>query len=355
MTVQTVPYALQNASHSAALFRQATSAPFATAGVLAAGELALSQQATPNMSVILGAGRAKVSGTSVSPPSGLSFTTQAMYDTLNDANVTLTIAASNPTNPRIDAAYIQVQDSFYSGAANQAVPGVQTGTPGVSPVAPAVPTNAILIGYIAVAANATSIVAANISYQATLASVIPNARVGSTLVVPTSATPTGGSAVISALGKTTFTGVTALVVNGLTGYDNYFAVISMTAGTAAIASVQATIGGAPDTTANYDTYGGGYNQAGTGVAVAVAANTSWFGSNGGASFAWEFEADIHHLNAAAPTRCLVRSEYVTTVDTAKVVYSGAMDHRASTSFDGLKALFSNAASGTISVYGWNNG
>lgn len=166
MAVQTVPYALQNASHSAAVFRQSASAPFASGGILGVGELAITQQSTPNMSVVLGAGRSKVPGTSVSPPAGFSWTTQAMYDVLNDAPLTLTIAASNPTNPRIDAVYEQVQDSFYSGTNNQAIAGVVTGAPAAIPTAPAIPTNAILLGYIAVAANATTIVNANITTQA---------------------------------------------------------------------------------------------------------------------------------------------------------------------------------------------
>lgn len=182
MTVQTVPFALQNASHSAALFRQSASAPFVSGGILAAGELTITQQATPNMSVVLGAGRAKVPGTSVSPPSGLSFTTQGMYDVLNDAPVTLTVAAADATNPRIDVPYIQVQDSFYSGAANQAIAGIVTGTPAPTPFAPAVPSNAVGLAPIAVAANATSIVGANIGAQATLAALI-QARTSITAVL----------------------------------------------------------------------------------------------------------------------------------------------------------------------------
>lgn len=163
MAVQTVPYALQNASHSAALFRQSASAAFLRGGALSQIELAVTQQGSPNMSVILGAGRAKVTGTSVSPPAGQSFTTQAMYDTLNDAPLTLTIAASNPTNPRIDLVYIQVQDSFYSGSNNQAIAGVVTGTPAASPSVPATPANAVAIATVAVGAGVTSIVNANIA------------------------------------------------------------------------------------------------------------------------------------------------------------------------------------------------
>lgn len=172
MAIQAIPAYLQNASHSAALFRQAMSNPYVAAGILAPGELAVGAQATPNMSVQVGAGRAKVAGSQISPPTLLSggtasFTTQAMYDVLNDSSVTLTIATADPTNPRIDTVYVAVQDSYYSGANNQAVLGVVTGTPAPSPVAPAAPSNSLIIGLVAVAANATSIVTGNISWSGT--------------------------------------------------------------------------------------------------------------------------------------------------------------------------------------------
>lgn len=167
---------MQNAAHSAAIFRVAQSAPFASGGILSAVELGVTQQGTPNMSIVLGPGRAQIVGTSVSPPSGQTWTTQAQYTAYNDANLTLTIATSNPTNPRIDAVYIQVQDSFYSGATNTAVAAVATGTAAVSPTAPAIPANSILLAYVAVAANATTIVNANISYQGTLATLIAVGR-----------------------------------------------------------------------------------------------------------------------------------------------------------------------------------
>lgn len=163
MAIQTVPYALQNGSHSAALFRQSASATFHNGGVLTAGEMTVTQQGTPNMSVVLGPGRAKVPGNAVSAPGGLNFTTQAMYDVLNDAATTLTVAASDPVNPRYDLVYLAARDAFYSGALNQAVALIATGTPAASPVTPALPLNAIAIGLLSVAANSTSIVSANIS------------------------------------------------------------------------------------------------------------------------------------------------------------------------------------------------
>ena len=209
MAIQTVPAFEQNASHSAALFRQSASAAFVSGGILAAGELALTQQGTPNMSIVLGAGRAKVVGNSVSPPAGLSFTTQAMYDTLNDAPLTLTVTASNATNARIDAAWVQVQDSFYSGAANTAVPGVTAGVPAPSPAVPAIPTNAILLGYIAVGANVTTIVNANISFQGAYAQLIA-ARTSVTAAL------TRASAYSVATTPTAIPFDSAPVLNGLT-------------------------------------------------------------------------------------------------------------------------------------------
>ena len=209
MAVQAVPYALQNASHSAALFRQSASAPFATGGILSSAELTVSQQGTPNMSVVLGPGRAKIPGTSVSSPlGGSAFTTQAMYDTLNDANLTLTVTTANATNPRIDAVYIQVQDAFYSGATNTAIAGVVAGVPAASPVAPAVPSNSILIAYLAVGANVTTIITANITYQAVVAQLIPSTSQGLTKVIPTSVAGTnvvlqGGTVLVASAGGAT--------------------------------------------------------------------------------------------------------------------------------------------------------
>lgn len=171
MTVQ-IPYALQNVAHPANVFRVANAAPFGGGGILAPGELAVSAQSTPNMSVAVSAGRAMIMGSNVSPPSGFSFTAQGGYTVLNDASVSVTIAAADATNPRIDVVYLQVQDAFYSGTLNQAVLAVAQGVPAATPTAPGIPPSALALANIAVAANASSIVAANISQVATRAGVI---------------------------------------------------------------------------------------------------------------------------------------------------------------------------------------
>jgi hypothetical protein len=181
VALQTVPFALQNASHGANLFRQSASAVFTQGGILAAGELFVSAQASPNMTVKVSPGRAKVTGTSASAPSGVTWTTQAMYDVLNDASTNITISAADATNPRIDLVYIQVQDDFYTGSAHQAVMTVATGTPAASPATPATPVNSIALATVRVNAGVTSITNSNITNLATQATIIGQVKVFQTL------------------------------------------------------------------------------------------------------------------------------------------------------------------------------
>jgi hypothetical protein len=164
VAVQSPPYALQNsAAHSAALFRQAGYSPWIGGGPIGIGDLVVTAQGTPNMSVAVAAGRAWIPGSQVANVSGGTFSTQAGYFALNDGPATVTISTANATNPRIDLVYIAVQDSFYSGSNNATVLGVVTGTPAASPVAPAAPSNSLVLAQVAVAANATSITSGNIT------------------------------------------------------------------------------------------------------------------------------------------------------------------------------------------------
>lgn len=190
MTAQN-PYALQNASHTAALFRQAGFSPFGDAGgILSIGEYAVTAQSTPNMSVQVAGGRAWVPGSQVSNVTGQTFSTQAGYFALNDAPVTVTISTANPTNPRIDLIYVAVNDSFYSGTNNNTVVGVVTGTPAASPVAPSAPSNSLALATVAVAANASSVTNGNIA-QTPAASVLAIARGGTDPALSTARPTTG--------------------------------------------------------------------------------------------------------------------------------------------------------------------
>lgn len=159
MTVNTTPYVIQALSHPADNFRRALAfAAHGQQGVRdsVSGDLSVSQNGTPNMSVNVAAGQALINGTQ-------NTTSQGAYEMLNDATVNLAIAASDPTNPRIDIVCASVQDAAYSGASNQALLQVVTGTPAASPSPPATPANSIVLAQVAVAANATSITNGNIT------------------------------------------------------------------------------------------------------------------------------------------------------------------------------------------------
>jgi len=190
MAQQTPGYVISAATHSAALFRQANDASYVRRGVLGASEYNVAQQASPNMSVQVGAGRALVPGTQGVTPAGFNWSTQGSYFVENDGAATVTLAASNPTNPRIDVVYVAVQDAFYSGSNNQVVLGVVTGVASSSPVTPSVPANAIALANVAVAANATTIVNANITNLANASTLLAMALGGIMPVTGSSAYPT---------------------------------------------------------------------------------------------------------------------------------------------------------------------
>jgi hypothetical protein len=86
-----------------------------------------------------------------------------VYTVFNDATTVATITAADFTNPRIDLVCVTVRDAFYSGANNDVIFNVVAGTPAGSPVAPATPANSIALATVAVAANASTIVTADIT------------------------------------------------------------------------------------------------------------------------------------------------------------------------------------------------
>lgn len=172
MTVETAGFLQNLAGTNAVTFRQYTGAPFAAAGVLSPYELEV--VAGSGMNVVVGAGRALISGGVNSAPTSprgkvLPFTAQGLYFALNDASVTVAISTSNSTNPRIDAIWVRVQDSFYSGTTNAASVGATTGTPASTPVTPSIPAGALLLATVLVPANSTSISGANITDARSLA------------------------------------------------------------------------------------------------------------------------------------------------------------------------------------------
>jgi hypothetical protein len=103
--------------------------------------------------VTVNAGTAFVQGTASA--------TAGMYTCCLDTTATLTVATSDPTNPRIDNVICWITDN--GSNTSTTVVALQTGTPAPSPGAPPLPANALLLATIAVAANAASITAGNIT------------------------------------------------------------------------------------------------------------------------------------------------------------------------------------------------
>lgn len=151
MTALQPPVALQNVSTlNADDFRGLIEALVPTEGIIVSGDLAVTANGTPNMTVNVAAGTAIIVGDDTPA-------TQGSYFVKNDATVNLAIAAADPTNPRKDIVIAQVRDSFYSGASDDWRLTVVTGTPAASPAEPALPNNSLKLAVIAVAAAASSI------------------------------------------------------------------------------------------------------------------------------------------------------------------------------------------------------
>lgn len=89
--------------------------------------------------------------------------TRGVYGCYSSTVTNLAILASDPTNPRIDLVCLSVEDQDYSGTSNEGVLQVVTGTPAASPVAPSAPSSSCVLAHVSVAANATSITAADIT------------------------------------------------------------------------------------------------------------------------------------------------------------------------------------------------
>ena len=164
MALRTPPSWMQNGSHPAENDRLTTQGIWRTSGVLSSADLQVTQSSVPAMSVSIAAGWGVILGTYQSLMGAYQFT--------NDAAATATIAAADPTNPRIDLICITVSDAYYTGATNQVAINVVTGTPAGSPSAPATPTNSIVLARVAVAALATTIVNANITDYRTRAGTV---------------------------------------------------------------------------------------------------------------------------------------------------------------------------------------
>lgn len=176
MALESPAYVISASSHSADLFRQTAQSMIAGTGVVGSGDLQVSANGTPNMSVNVAAGFVWCPGTLGSTAGmqananaqtayGLpsSLTAQGSYGGYNDGTVNLAIAAADPTNPRIDLICASIQDAEYAGSNNQPVLQVVTGSPAASPSVPSAPASSVVLAQVTVAAGATSITTGNIT------------------------------------------------------------------------------------------------------------------------------------------------------------------------------------------------
>jgi hypothetical protein len=195
MPVETPPWAIQGQSHAAERARNHTAALLGTPaaavveaaqittaggshGVSLPGDLAVTQNGTPNMSVNVAAGRAFIRSTETASLNA------GVYSFFNDGTVNLAIAAADPTNGRRDLVVAQVRDSNYSGAANDARLFVVTGIPAGVPVDPAIPDSCLVLARVTVGAGVTSIVNANITDLRTRAYSLGGQAVANSTVRP---------------------------------------------------------------------------------------------------------------------------------------------------------------------------
>jgi len=117
--------------------------------------MAITQSVTPAMTIDIGSGVCVVPGGDAA--------SQGSYAVVNDATVTVAIAASDPTLPRIDRVIVLIRDAQFSGVNNDAIFSVLTGTPASSPVPPNVPGDALGLAQVRVNAGVTSILNAVIT------------------------------------------------------------------------------------------------------------------------------------------------------------------------------------------------
>lgn len=181
-------------------------------GVVGAGDLAVSQNGTPNMSVNVAAGRALIRGTETASLQ------QGCYGFFNDGAVNLTVAASDPTNPRRDLVVAQVRDTNYTGVTNDARLTVITGTAAAVPVDPTIPPNCLVLARISVAAGSTTVLNAAITDLRTRASSLGGIQVCTSTTRPTGASLYAGLKIFEAdtLYEQTWTG-SAWIITAVLG------------------------------------------------------------------------------------------------------------------------------------------
>lgn len=152
------PLHMQAGSYSGLADRTLEDTIFASAGVIASGDLKITQRAAgANMSVDAAIGVAVITGTDVSE--------QGKYLCRSTAVTNVPLAtAPGAGNSRIDAIYARVRDSAaIGGSFDDWIIAAVTGAAASSPTPPAIPASSFLLGDVLVGSSVSSIVNANIT------------------------------------------------------------------------------------------------------------------------------------------------------------------------------------------------
>jgi len=161
MALRTPQNWVQAGTYTAVMDRLGQQAIYGASGIVNASSMAVTAQASPNMTVNVATGWAAFVGNAS--------TYTGAYLAYNDATVILTVTTANATLPRIDRVVATFTDAAYGDVSSTVAFSVVAGTPNASPVAPTLAANQISLATIAVGAAVTSITSGNITDTRTLA------------------------------------------------------------------------------------------------------------------------------------------------------------------------------------------
>jgi hypothetical protein len=129
-------------------------------GVVNVGDMSVTQNGTPNMSVNVAAGAAYVRGTSIS--------NQGIYRCVASSTTNLAITTAHASLARWDLVVARVYDNTHdSSGQNKWELEIVTGTPAGSPAEPTLPASSFKLARVTVGAAVSTIVTGNISNVST--------------------------------------------------------------------------------------------------------------------------------------------------------------------------------------------
>jgi hypothetical protein len=186
-----------------------------------------------------------------------------------------------------------------------------------------------------------------------------NTAVGLVPIMPTTVSGTGTSLGVG--GQVNLVNATSAQINGIftAEYDNYRIDINIPDSSAAFSVfLQMCVGGTVDTTAtNYDLGAMSGTGASASAGQALAASSWNIGASSLTARIMDMSLEMKRPFLAKPTQTIAFASAGSNPMTSSAsVSTRIMNHRASTSYDGLYFSFAGGnPTGIIHIYGWNNG